>query len=104
MLPSRAETGMGLPPRSLGVFATDTVVHRRVGWWAPDDRLRPNGPSGLQFTNLTEAEVRQLHGMGPNAIDLIRLALAAKGLTFSNSTGTRRSDAPRSSNTQHQVK
>jgi hypothetical protein len=37
-----------------------------------------------QFTNLTEAEVRQLHGMGPKVIDLIRLALAAKGLTFSN--------------------
>jgi hypothetical protein len=37
-----------------------------------------------QFTALTEAEVSQLHGMGPKAIDMIRLALAAKGLTFSN--------------------
>jgi hypothetical protein len=37
-----------------------------------------------QFTHLTEAEVSQLHGLGPKAIDLIRLALAAKGLTFSN--------------------
>jgi hypothetical protein len=37
-----------------------------------------------QFTDLTEAEVSQLHGLGPKAIDLIRLALAAKGLTFSN--------------------
>jgi hypothetical protein len=37
-----------------------------------------------QFTDLTEAEVSQLHGLGPKAIDLIRLALAARGLTFSN--------------------
>jgi hypothetical protein len=37
-----------------------------------------------QFTELTEADVRQLHGMGPKAIQQIRLALAAKGLTFSN--------------------
>ena len=35
-------------------------------------------------TDLTEAEVSQLHGLGPKAIDLIRLALAARGLTFSN--------------------
>lgn len=37
-----------------------------------------------QFTDLTEAEVSQLHGLGPKAIDLIRLALAARGPTFSN--------------------
>jgi hypothetical protein len=37
-----------------------------------------------QFTELTEAEVRQLHGMGPKAMQQIRLALAAKGRSFSN--------------------
>jgi DNA-directed RNA polymerase alpha subunit len=37
-----------------------------------------------QFTELTEAQVRQLHGMGPKAIEQIRLALAAKGLFFSH--------------------
>jgi hypothetical protein len=37
-----------------------------------------------QFTTLTEAEISQMHGMGPKAIDLIRIALDAKGLTFSN--------------------
>jgi hypothetical protein len=37
-----------------------------------------------QFTQLTEAEVRKLHGMGPRAIEQIRVALAAKGLTFAN--------------------
>jgi hypothetical protein len=35
-----------------------------------------------QFAKLTEAEVRDLHGMGPKALDLIRDALAAKGQTF----------------------
>ena len=50
-----------------------------------------------QFTDLTEAQVSQLHGMGPKAIDLIRLALAAKGLTFSNSPAPRRSRARGSS-------
>jgi hypothetical protein len=37
-----------------------------------------------QFTELSEAEVLQLHGMGPKAIDQIRGALTAKGLSFSN--------------------
>jgi hypothetical protein len=37
-----------------------------------------------QFTELTEAEVRQLHGMGPKATQQIRLALAAKARSFSN--------------------
>jgi hypothetical protein len=35
-----------------------------------------------QFSKLTEAEVCDLHGMGPKALDLIREALAAKGQTF----------------------
>jgi DNA-directed RNA polymerase alpha subunit len=47
-----------------------------------------------QFTDLTEAEVSQLHGIGRKAVDLIRLALAAKGLTFARSPATRRSHAP----------
>jgi hypothetical protein len=37
-----------------------------------------------QFAKLTESEISQLHGMGPRAIEQIRVALAAKGLTFSN--------------------
>jgi DNA-directed RNA polymerase alpha subunit len=35
-----------------------------------------------QFTTLREAEVLKLHGMGPKAMDQIRQALAAKGLSF----------------------
>ncbi|MFD6208933.1 DNA-binding protein [Peribacillus sp. NPDC060253] len=35
-----------------------------------------------QFTQLSEAEILQLHGMGPKAMEQLRRALAAKGLTF----------------------
>jgi hypothetical protein len=37
-----------------------------------------------QFTRLTEAEVLKLHGMGPKALDQIRRALAARGLSFAD--------------------
>ncbi|MED4461910.1 DNA-binding protein [Metabacillus fastidiosus] len=35
-----------------------------------------------QFTELTESDVLQLHGMGPKALDQIRQALSARGLSF----------------------
>ena len=38
-----------------------------------------------QFTRLSEAEVLQLHGMGPKGVDAIRRALEALGLSFANS-------------------
>ena len=37
-----------------------------------------------QFTKFSEAEVSRLHGMGPKSVELIRRALAAKGLSFSD--------------------
>ncbi|MBA2677511.1 MAG: DNA-binding protein [Ktedonobacteraceae bacterium] len=37
-----------------------------------------------QFTSLSEADVLRLHGMGPKALDLIRHALAARGLSFAD--------------------
>ncbi|TYR80499.1 DNA-binding protein [Priestia megaterium] len=39
-----------------------------------------------QLTKVTESEVLQLHGMGPKALDYIRRALAAKGLSFAESS------------------
>jgi hypothetical protein len=39
-----------------------------------------------QFTKLSEADVMRLHGMGPKALEQIRRALAAKGLSFTDST------------------
>ena len=35
-----------------------------------------------QFTQVSEAEVLKLHGVGPNALGKIRSALAARGLSF----------------------
>ncbi len=35
-----------------------------------------------QLTSVTESELAQLHGMGPNALGKIRDALEAKGLSF----------------------
>jgi len=35
-----------------------------------------------QVAELGEAQLKQLHGVGPNAVDALRRALAEKGLTF----------------------
>jgi len=35
-----------------------------------------------QLTELSEAEVKQLHGIGPKALDQLRCALEARGLSF----------------------
>lgn len=35
-----------------------------------------------QLTAISEADLKKLHGMGPKALDLLRSALAAKGLSF----------------------
>lgn len=35
-----------------------------------------------QLTKFSEAEIKQLHGVGPNAIGKLRLALEEKGLSF----------------------
>jgi DNA repair protein RadC len=51
---------------------------------APAQRaLASAGVTNLkQLTKLTEAEVAQLHGMGPNALSKLRAALKAQNLTF----------------------
>ena len=37
-----------------------------------------------QLTKFSEAEIKQLHGIGPNAMKQLRAALAAKGLSFAD--------------------
>ncbi len=39
-----------------------------------------------QLTEVSESEFSQLHGIGPNAIRRLRLALGAKGLQFAKGT------------------
>lgn len=49
--------------------------------------LMAAGYSSLeQLSAVTEAELLQLHGMGPKAIGQLREALAAKGLRFARSS------------------
>jgi hypothetical protein len=51
---------------------------------APAERALANaGIKNLkQLTKFTEAEIKQLHGVGPNALGKLRQALADKGLSF----------------------
>ena len=37
-----------------------------------------------QLISLSEAEIKQLHGIGPNALNQLRRALEAKGLSFAD--------------------
>jgi DNA repair protein RadC len=37
-----------------------------------------------QLTKVSETELKKLHGIGPNAIKKLRLALDAKGLSFAD--------------------
>ncbi|GAC1400363.1 MAG: hypothetical protein NVS4B7_11200 [Ktedonobacteraceae bacterium] len=37
-----------------------------------------------QLTKLSEDEIKQLHGVGPNALTQLRRALSAKGLSFAD--------------------
>ena len=37
-----------------------------------------------QLANVREAEIAQLHGIGPNALKQLRRALAANGLSFAD--------------------
>ena len=40
-----------------------------------------------QLTGVSEAEIKQLHGIGPNALNQLRRALSAKGLSFAERKG-----------------
>ena len=41
-----------------------------------------------QLTNFSEEKIKQLHGMGPKALAILRQALADKGLSFKDRKGT----------------
>ena len=41
-----------------------------------------------QLTRVSEAQVQRLHGLGPKALDQLRHALAAKGLSFADAAET----------------
>ena len=37
-----------------------------------------------QLSKFSESEIKKLHGMGPNGVNQLRLALATKGLSFAD--------------------
>jgi len=39
-----------------------------------------------QLSQYSEAEIKQLHGIGPNALDKLQCNLAEKGLSFTDQT------------------
>jgi hypothetical protein len=41
-----------------------------------------------QLTQVTEGEIKRLHGMGPTGIEKLREALAARGWSFADSAKT----------------
>lgn len=54
------------------------------GIGAPARRALANaGLSSLeQLTQISESELRRLHGMGPKAVEQLRVALHSRGLSF----------------------
>lgn len=52
--------------------------------------LRALASAGIQqleeLTKFKEAEIKKLHGIGPNALAKLRLAMAARGLSFAGDT------------------
>ncbi len=43
-----------------------------------------------QLTRFTEQDIKQLHGIGPNALDQLRRALKLRGLSFAKDKKTGR--------------
>lgn len=63
-----AESQSNLPPK-LGAPAERALAAAGYMWLE-------------QFTQVSEADLLKLHGVGPNAVGKIRSALAARGLSF----------------------
>jgi uncharacterized protein YdhG (YjbR/CyaY superfamily) len=68
------------------ILGTETSMFPKIG--APAMRaLEAAGYSRLeQLTTVTEAELGQLHGMGPKALGILRETLKEKGLSFKAGT------------------
>ncbi|NJN17227.1 MAG: DNA-binding protein [Oscillochloris sp.] len=47
-----------------------------------------------QLTSVREAELRTLHGMGPKALEQLRAALAAQGLSFAAAPSNQQGENP----------
>lgn len=81
----------GMGPKALGILR-QTLETKGLSFAANDfpklaqpaqRALVGAGYSNLQqLTHITEAELKKLHGIGPNALKQLKAALAAKGWAF----------------------
>lgn len=59
--------------------------------WLAQPAQRALAAAGIQslkqLARFSEAEIQQLHGIGPNALNQLRRALQAKGLSFAQAKG-----------------
>lgn len=56
----------------------------RIGKPATRALLAAGVETLAQVSRLSEAQLRDMHGVGPKAVDILRDALAARGLSFSD--------------------
>jgi uncharacterized protein YdhG (YjbR/CyaY superfamily) len=75
-------TGFRIEEKYMNIKSHPTSAFPKIG--APATRaLTAAGYTRLeQLTKLTEAELAQLHGMGPKALGILREALKIQGLSF----------------------
>jgi predicted flap endonuclease-1-like 5' DNA nuclease len=66
-------------PRGIGRPATQALT--AAGYWRLD-----------QLAGVSEAKLKKLHGVGPKAIDVLRRALADKGLSFASEKSRKEQD------------
>jgi len=81
----RCELTQNPAKRAAANALTDSIKHNLpAGLSRP--ALRALAGAGItrtsHFKKITEAELKQLHGMGPKAIEVIRQAMADEGLEF----------------------
>lgn len=61
---------------------SDSDVPANIGTPAKRALAGAGYTSMSELSKMSEAEVLKLHGMGPKAIGIIRVAMADKGMTF----------------------
>jgi hypothetical protein len=64
--------------------SNDTDLPHNIGRPARGALLHAGYTRLEQLTTMSEAEILQLHGVGPKAIGLLRIALAERGLAFAD--------------------
>jgi hypothetical protein len=72
--------------KSQAYDAPDSDLPREIGQPARRALSGAGYRQLAQLANLRANEIKQLHGVGPKALDHLRRALAARGLSFADET------------------